>query len=87
MNVRERNNSLIDQVNQATRRCNKNVDATLKRALLVILTDSTKNNRVTQAGAATIGGETFGDLRSEFTSWRKNERAWLEHFLGQLFVL
>ena len=72
-NVLQRDRALLNQVDQAARRSDKNIDAAGKTLFLAENRHAAKNAIDLQAQKLAISAEAVGDLRREFARWRQDK--------------
>jgi hypothetical protein len=65
---------LVEKVDQASRRCNQDVDALAKRFHLCTLADATENHRSANRQRPAIGAGTLVNLARQFAGWSENQR-------------
>ena len=78
---------LTDQVEQAARRGDQNIDTPDQPLGLRILVDAAENHRVRQAGMAAIGGEALRDLNRQLPGWREHEAPDFTFFAVQMALM
>ena len=69
LNMSDVDVTLIDQVEQAARCCNENVQSLLQSSNLWVLIDTSKDDLVTNVQMFTVGVKPLINLGSKFPCW------------------
>ncbi len=67
--IGQRQRTALDEVNEAARGCNDDINAAAQDINLLADGDATENHRAGDFQIAAIGLEAFADLRSELAGW------------------